>query len=179
MLVLALESGYTRYSSLSLWYFLELVNVGGCSGHARHNSLFLARGRLSIRSPSRLHDWKGRCCGTVRVVRREITTRRPPCFDHMYTSWSVCFRWDQMCNVLVLHVTSSSPRRPRDSTSRVKPSCLTTGAVESPRPSICLARKVHSGEMGLRSDRIMGICRWHADYRPCISAYLQRRSKVP
>jgi len=70
-------------------------------------------------------------------------------FDHMYTSWSVCFRWDQMCNVLVLLVTSSSPRRPRDITSRVNPSCLPTGAVESPRPSICLARKVHLGEVSI------------------------------
>jgi len=126
MPVLDLESGYTRYSSLSL-----------------------ARGRLSIRTPSRLHDWKGRCCGTVQVVGREITTRRPPCFDHMYTSWSVCFRWDQMCNVLVLPVTSSPPRRPRDITSRVNPSCLTTGAVESPRPSICLARQVHLREVSI------------------------------
>jgi len=82
-------------------------------------------------------------------VLREITTRHPPCFDHMYTSWSVCFRWDQMCNVLVLPVTSSSPRRPRDITSRVNPSCLPTGAVESPRPSICLAQKVHSGEVSI------------------------------
>ena len=103
MLVLDLESGYTRYSSLSL-----------------------ARGRLSIRTPSRLHDWKGRCCGTVQVVGREI-----------------------MCNVLVLPVTSSPPRRPRDSTSGVNPSCLPTGAVESPRPSICLARKIHSGEVSI------------------------------
>jgi len=135
MLVLALKSGYTRYSSLSLWYFLELVNVGGCSKHARHSSLFLARGRLSIRTPSRLHDWKKRRCGTVQIVRREITTRRPPCFDHMYTSWSVCFRWDQMCNVLVLRVTSSPPRH------RMNSSCLLTDAVEPPRPSICLARE--------------------------------------
>jgi len=141
MFVLALESGHTRYSSLSLRYFLQLANVGGCSGHARHSSLFLARGRLSIRTPSRLHDWKERCCGTVQVARREITTRRPPCFDHMYTSWSVCFRWDEMCNVLVLPVTSSPPRRPRDGTSRVNPSCLPTGAVKSSQPSICLALK--------------------------------------
>ena len=100
MLAVALESGYTRYSSLSLWYFLELVNVGGCSGHAPHSSLFLAR-------------------------------------------------WDRMCNVLVLPVTSSSPRRPRDITSRLNPSCLTIGAVESPRPSICLARQVHLGEVSI------------------------------
>ena len=61
----------------------------------------------------------------------------------------VCFRWDQMCNVLVLPVTSSPPRRPRDSTSRVNTSCLPTGTVESPRPSICLARKIHSGEVSI------------------------------
>jgi len=29
------------------------------------------------------------------------------------------------------------------------PSCLPTGAVESPRPSICLARKIHSGEVSI------------------------------
>jgi len=69
----------------------------------------------------------------------------------MYTSWSVCFRWDQMCNVLVLPVTSSPPRRPRDITSSVNPSCLPTGAVESPRPSICLARKVHLGEVSIHT----------------------------
>ena len=41
----------------------------------------------------------------------------------------------KMCNVLVLRVTSSLPRH------RMNSSCLPTGAVEPPRPSICLARE--------------------------------------